>query len=100
MCRHKLPDNQALQNAPKLEATMLLMASRIAKKLQIELANLINEVLVVTDSQLLINMVRGTSAALVRYLASRMRPALENTQFTVVIWGQFGKGLDLGGSSS
>ena len=31
MCRHKLPDNQAVQNAPKLEANALLMASRMAK---------------------------------------------------------------------
>ena len=63
MCRHKLPNNQALQNAPKLEANALLMASRIAKKLKVELAIIIDEVLVATDSQLLINMIQGTSAA-------------------------------------
>ena len=80
MCKHKLPDSQALNNAPKLECNAILMASRMARKLKEELAKLIEEVLVATDSQLLLNMVLGQSAALVPYLASRVGEIAENLE--------------------
>ena len=68
---HKLPDAAAIGNAPRLEANDLLLASRAAKKLQVELMNQVDEIILAKDSQLLIGMVRGFSEVLVPYLSGR-----------------------------
>ena len=46
----------------------------------VELSTMISHIFIATDSQILINMIQGTDAALVPYLASRVGEVADNLE--------------------
>ena len=78
--KHKLPDLASGGSAPKLELAGVLLASRMARQLAKELADKVDEILIATDSRVILSMINRASAALLPYFSGRVGEVMENVE--------------------